>query len=314
MRAHLIQAHVLEDVRDGIAQLSGGGQGEIDDAERNTEALGGHGAHELTGAGDLESGLLDLFGHFVEGGALEGTERAVHHAGAGDADGDDAVRFLDTVEGTRHEGVIAHGVGKDHELGAANGAAVLGQLGGLLDHAAHLRGGVHVDAGAGGGDVDRRADQVGLRQCFRNGANKGLLRGGRALFYERGVAADEVHAGFGCRAVECASDVHGVSLDAGGDEGDRGDGDALVDNRNAEFGLDALADLDELASAAGDVVVDGLGGGLHGGASAAQEGNAHGDGANVEAVLLDHLDRVENADSIKTVEHDWSLCESGGSA
>lgn len=105
------------------------------------------------------------------------------------------------MEGAGHEGVIAHGVGEDHELGAANGATVLGQLGCFLDDASHLRGGIHVDAGARGGNIHRGAHQVRFCQGLRNGADERLFGGGGALFNERRVTTNEVDACRGCRTV-----------------------------------------------------------------------------------------------------------------
>ena len=295
---------MLQNVCDGVTQLRGGSEGEVDDAEGNTEALRSHFTHELSGAGDLEGGFLDLFGYLIEGGSLQGTEGAIDHTGSGYADGNDAVRLLDAVEGAGHEGVIADGVGEDHELGAADGATVLGKLGCLLDDSSHLRGRIHVDAGAGGGDVDRGTHQVRLCQGFRDGTDECLFGGGSALFNERRVATNEVDASGGCRTVQRAGDVHGVSVDAGHDERDRGHGDALVDDRDAELGLDSLAHLNQLRGAGGHEVIDGFSRGFHGGSRAAEERNAHGHGADIETVFLDHLDGVENTDSIEAIKHD----------
>ena len=51
------------------------------------------------------------------------------------------------------------------------------------------------------------------------------------------------------------------------------------------------------------MVVDGFSRGFHGGSRAAEQGDTHGDRADIEAVFLDHLDGVENADGIETVKH-----------
>ncbi len=162
MRAHLIQAHVLQDVRHGITQLCGRSKRQIDDAERHAQPLRGHVAHQLTGAGDLERGLLDFLCHLIQRGTLHRTNRAIHHALAGHAHGHHTVRLLHTVESSSHEGVIAHRVGKDHQLGAGNGIAVAGQLRSFLDDATHLRHGIHVDTGARGGDIHAAAHHIGF--------------------------------------------------------------------------------------------------------------------------------------------------------
>ena len=78
--------------------------------------------HQLAHAGDTESGLFNGLGHHVKGFALHLLEGVVDHPGAGDAHVDDALRLPRPVEGAGHEGVILHGVGEDHQLGAAEAA------------------------------------------------------------------------------------------------------------------------------------------------------------------------------------------------
>ena len=84
--------------------------------------------HQLTHAGDLEGGFLDGLRHHVKGLALDGLQGVVHHAGAGDAHVDDALRLAHAVERARHEGVVLHRVAEYHQLGAADAVAVRGQL------------------------------------------------------------------------------------------------------------------------------------------------------------------------------------------
>ena len=199
------------------------------------------------------------------------------------------------MECARHEGVVADGVCEDDELGAAEAVGVRGQVCGGADGLAHELDGAHVDASAGGANVYGGADHVGFCERSRDGANQLFVGGGHALVDEGAEATDEVHADcLGCR-VEGAGEFY-VVLIAGGacHQRDGGDGDALVDNRDAELGLDAFADADEVRCATGDLVVDFAAGYFAVGVGAVEQGDAHGDGANVEFLLLDHSDSFKN--------------------
>ena len=168
MRSDLVQAHVLQDVRDRVAQLRGRSQRKVHDAKRHAEALCGHVAHQLASAGDLKRCLLDLFSNLIQGSARKVAQRAVNNAGARDSDGYDAIWLLNAVEGTSHERIIAHGVGKDDELCTSNCRVILGQLGRFFNNLAHLCHSIHIDTCARRCNIDRRAHHVGSRQSFRN--------------------------------------------------------------------------------------------------------------------------------------------------
>src|SRR5699024_3649137 len=103
----LIQAHVLQDVCNGVTQLGGRSQRQVHDAEGNSQALSGHVAHQLTSAGDLKGCLLNLFCNLIQRCTGEVAQRAVYNAGARDTDGDDAVWLFNAVESTCHKWVIA---------------------------------------------------------------------------------------------------------------------------------------------------------------------------------------------------------------
>ena len=161
----------------------------------------------------------------------------------------------------------------------------------LDDLADHLHG-IHVDAGLGGAHVDGGAHDVGFGQCLRDGFDEHVLGGRHALAHERAVSADEVDAdllrGF-VKRVGDRDEILGGLAAAGADEGDRGDGDALVDDRDAEVALDVLARGDEILRVARDFVVDVRTGGVEVRGGAIQQADAHCDGAHVELLLLDHL-------------------------
>ena len=223
MGADLVEPHAFEDVCDGVAHFGGRCKREVDDAKRDAEALSSKSADELARTGDLERGLLDLLGDFVERRALERSDRIVNDTWARHADRDDGVWLFDAVECAGHERVVADRVGEDDELRTGDGGAVLGQFRRFLHNLAHLGHGVHVDAGARGCDVDGAADVVGLRQSFRDGVDQVLVGTRAALFYERRVATDKVHTKFGRCAIKCTSDLNRVALDTCSDECDRGD-------------------------------------------------------------------------------------------
>ena len=115
--------------------------------------------------------------------------------------------------------------------------------------------------------------------------------GGHALIDEGAKASDEVHADcLSCR-FEGAGEFYVVLIVGGAcHQRDGGDGDALVDDRDAELSFDTFADADEVCGAAGDLVVDFATGYLTVRIGAVEQGDAHGDGANVELLLLDHSD------------------------
>ena len=103
---------------------------------------------DLTRAGNLERRLLNLLGDFVEAGALQIAERAIDHTRPRNADGHDTIGFPDAVERAGHEGVVAHRIGENHQLGTGNRAAVSGLRRSFLHHFAHAAHCIHVDARA----------------------------------------------------------------------------------------------------------------------------------------------------------------------
>ena len=93
------------------------------------------GAHQLTHTGDLEGGLLDDVGDFVNGqGLVHLGKGGTHNTGAGYAHMDDTVGLTHAVEGACHEGVVLRSVAEHHQLGTADALLIGGELGGLLDN------------------------------------------------------------------------------------------------------------------------------------------------------------------------------------
>ena len=105
-----------------------------------------------------------------------------HHARAGNAHVDDAVRLAGAVESARHEGVVLRRVAEHDELCRTDAVAVRCAVRGFADNAAHFRDGIHVDAGLCRADVDGGADQFRFRECFRDAFDQSVIAGARSLY------------------------------------------------------------------------------------------------------------------------------------
>ena len=196
------------------------------------------------------------------------------------------------MEAAGHERIVVRSVAERHEFDAAIGVVVGGGVRDVLDDVAEQFDGIHVDTGFGGAHVDGRAYDVGFGQRLRQGADEHLLGRGHGFGDERRVSADQVHADLLGRAVERVrefDEVLGGLAGAGADERDRGDGDALVDDRDAVVAFDGLAGGDQILGVGGDLAVDVVGDHVHVGVGAVEQRDAHRDGADVELLLLDHL-------------------------
>ena len=155
----------------------------------------------------------------------------------------------------------------------------------------HPRHRVHVDAGARGRDVDGRTHALRAGKRLRDAGNEPPVRHGHALLHERGKPADKVDPQRIRRAVERAG-KHGVIRRVGGrrDLRNRRDRHALVHDRDAIFGLNRLARAHERLGLGRDLIVELAAGGLRVRIGTVIERNAHGDGPDVEMLLLDHTD------------------------
>ncbi len=81
----------------------------------------------------FECGALDEFGDLGQIAAAAGfLDGRPHHARAGNAHVDHAVRFTGAVEGTCHEGVVLRRVAEDHQLRRTDAFPVGGELGGFF--------------------------------------------------------------------------------------------------------------------------------------------------------------------------------------
>ena len=79
------------------------------------------------------------------------------HARSGDSNVDHCFVFADAVERAGHERIVLDGIGKADKLRARKSTLIACALGGVFQDPADLAHHVHVDAGAGRGRIDRRA-------------------------------------------------------------------------------------------------------------------------------------------------------------
>ena len=239
-----LQPHFLQNPGNAVPHGGGGRKAQVHDSEGYAQTAGRFLAHQLTHTGNLEGGLLDGLGHHVKGLTLHVLQGMVHHAGAGNAHIQHALRLTHTVERAGHEGVVLHGVGEHHHFGAAQAVVIRSQLGGFLDNATHFRHGVHIDARLGGADIHAGAHPLGGRHGLGDGADQLPVPRGAALLHQSGKAADEVDAAGDRRRVQGFGDFHiGIRLTGAGHNGDGRDGNSFVDDGNTKFLLDVLADL-----------------------------------------------------------------------
>ena len=211
------------------------------------------------------------------------------------------------MEAAGHERVVVRGVAERHELHATVGIIVCGGVRDVLDDVAEQFDGVHVDAGFGGAHVHGGAHDVGFGKRLRQGTDKHLLGRGHGLGHERGVAANQVDADLLGSTVERVRDfdeVLGALAGACAHQRDRSDGDTLIDDRDAVVAFDGLAGGHEILGIRGDLVVDVLADLVDAVGGAVQQADAHGDGAHVELLLLDHLVGLVD---LHDIQHGFSL-------
>ncbi len=246
-------------------------------------------------ARDLERGAPDDRRQRPEIDIARRLDGAIHHAGAADPDIDDTVRLGCAVESAGHERVVLDRVAEHDELGAADRTRRRGQLGRAPDHVPHLGDRIHVEAGAGRTDIDRRADALRAGERGRQGGDEVGVDRAHALFDRRREAADEVDLQVACGLVECFGDVDKLSTAAPSrDERDRRYGDPVVDDRQPELareiGADTMQVLGDTRHLLEDVSAKRVGIVAH----AIKQTDPDRDGADVELLRAHHLDGFED--------------------
>ena len=120
--------------------------------------------------------------------------------------------------------------------------------------------------------------------------DEGLVPGGEPLVDQGGIAADEVDAHLLGGPLQGQSVTYRIPAGGGSQHGDGGHRDPLVDDGDAVFRLQLFAGAHQVLGAADDLLVDLLAGALDLPVRAVQQGDAHGDGTDVQVFVLDHPD------------------------
>ena len=250
----------------------------------------GVGAHQLSYPGNFERRTFDYFRHRADILATDGFQRVFHHAGSADAHADYGFRFCYAMKGAGHKGIIVYRVTEHHQLRAADGVVGRRFFRSFFHHAAHLRHRVHIDAGLGGTDVDRRADHVSCGQRFRNGSDQVPVAFGIAFVHQRAEAADKVYPHFmGCFVQRFGQGHIIIGIAAFAYHGNRCYGNTFIDNRHAQVGFNIFPGLHQLFCFFRNFVIDFIRADFHIRMPAVPEADAHGDGTHIQVVVRDHL-------------------------
>ena len=291
MRPHLRQPHVLHDVRHRIPQFGGRRQGQIHNPKRHLKPLGRHGAHQLAGPRNLKRRLLNRLRHLIQAGPRQGPQRPIHHARAGNPHRHHTIRLLHPMERPRHKRVVAHRIGEHHQLGAPNRPLILRQLGRPFNNLPHGAHRIHIDAGPGRTNIHRRTHHIRRRQRLRNGRNQPAVTLRHALLHQGGIPTNEIHPHSLRRLIQR---VGNQLMLPGSYQRHRGHRNPLIHNGNPQFPLNLLTLRHQVLRPARDRVIHRCAGVLRRRPHAPQQGNPHGDRANIQPILLDHRNGVEN--------------------
>ena len=118
---------------------------------------------------------------------------------------------------------------------------------------------------------------------------------GHALVDQGGKTADKIDAADAGRLIHCLGEGHiAVCTAALCHQGDGRDGDALVDDGDAQLRLDGAAHGHQALGAAADLVIDLLGAAGGVGIGAVPQRHAHGDGSDIELLMVEHIDRLHD--------------------
>ena len=167
------------------------------------------------------------------------------------------------MESAGHKRIVLYGIAEYHQLGAAEASLIGGFPGQVLDGPAHEGHRVHIDTCLGGAYIDAAADNIGGGQGLGNGADENTVCLCHAFLDQSGETADEVDpGGFGGPVHGLGKGDIAVGFCRRRDQGDGGDGDALVDNGNAKLFFNGLTGGDQIFGILGDLVIYlGAGGG-----------------------------------------------------
>ena len=287
--AAAFQPHFLQYVGNRVTNCRSRSKGKVDDAEWHTKTPGSLTGNQLAYTGNLEGSLLDGLSHLGKVGTLQILKGMLNNARAADTYADNLLRLTDAVESTCHERIVPRGVGKHYQLGTAQGILVTGKLGSTLDNLTHLAHTVHVDASLGRTQVDRGAYHISGSQCLGNGVQQDFIAIGKALFHQCRKTADEVYAHSLGSLVQGLSYRHiRISLACLSSDGNRGYGNALVNDRNTILSLDILTGLYKKFGRFGNLIIHIAAELVNVRMSTITQGNAHGNGAHIQLILRNH--------------------------
>mgnify|MGYP000526724934 CR=1 FL=1 len=201
--------------------------------------------------------FFDALGYLAEGPALHTLQRVVHYARPGYTDAYNCIGLTHAVERACHKRVILNRVAEYDKLRTAKAIAFLRQFSRLFDCLSHEPHRVHVNTRFRCGNVDTRADKVCLGQRLRDGSDQPTVAGGHALLHKSGEASDEIHAAGLCGAVHRLGKRNKIlRLARTCDQRDGRNGNAFIDDGNAEFPLDLAARRDQMLCLPADLVMN----------------------------------------------------------
>ena len=129
---------------------------------------------------------------------------------------------------------------------------------------------------------------------LRDAADERFISRRKALLHQRRIAADKIDANRLRSAFKRESVFNRISPARSSDHRNRGDGNTLVAERDAELPLDLLTRAHKALRPARDFLINAAAGLLNIRIAAIEQRDAHGDGADIEILLLDHRDGLQD--------------------
>ena len=290
-RAGMFKTDGFEDVGNAVAHRRSWRKREIDDSERNTQTARCLLSHELTHACNLEGCLLDSLAKHLEVGILYLLKSVLNHSRTANAHVDNSLSLRHSVECSSHKRIIVGRVAQNNKFGASQRVVLLGALGCSLHNLAHYLYGIHVYACLCRAYVYRAADALGTCHSLGNGAHKQFVALGHSLCHDSRISAKEVNAHVLSHLVERYGNLHivfGRMACACTYNGNRGDGDSLVYNRNAVLARYSLASCHKVFGKRCYLGSDVTAEFFEVGVAAVKQTDSHGDGSDIEILVLNH--------------------------
>ena len=290
-----LQAHFLQDPGHTVTHSRRGSQAQIHNAKGGIQTAACLLGHQLTHTGNAERSFLHRLRHHFKGLPLHSLQCSVDNAGTGNTHVNDLLRFTNTVESAGHKGVILHGIAKYHQLGASQSVLGFGKPSRLLNDPAHKSHSIHIDAGLGGTHIYRGTHQIGICQRLGNRADQIFICLRHPLLHQSGVTANKIDAAsLGCPVQGKGKRQIVPGIAGAGYQSHRRHGNALIDDGNTKLPLNILAGFYQLFCITGDFVIDLIAGLLRIGVAAAQQRNTHGNGPDIQMLLIDHFNGGED--------------------